>query len=154
MELTVQDVMSPKVVTVNASHTVKNAARSMAKFGISGLVVVDEGNIVGIITERDILVRVVTSGMNPLSVQVKDLMSEPVIVVNPAMPLEKAVTLMFQEKIKKLPVVEADGENIKLIGILSITDVARLQPKLLESFRTIVEMNDLALEANADYYIR
>ena len=154
MEITVQDVMSPDVITVEASQTVKNAARSMAKFGISGLVVVNEGDIVGILTERDILVRVVASGINPQSVQVKDLMSEPVIVVNPTMPLEKAVGLMFHEKIKKLPVVEADGEDVKLVGILSITDVARLQPKLLEDFRTIAEMADLALEANADYYIR
>ena len=154
MDLCVQDIMSTDVVSVEATQTVKNAARSMAKFGISGLVVLHEGNLAGILTERDILVRVVTSGINPESVHVKDVMSEPVIVVNPAMPLEKAVNIMLQEKIKKLPVVERDEENIKLVGILSITDVARLQPKLLESIKAFTEMNDLALEASADYYIR
>ena len=154
MNLCVQDIMSTNVVSVEATQTVKNAARSMAKFGISGLVVFHEGSLAGILTERDILVRVVTSGINPESVHVKDVMSEPVIVVNPTMPLEKAVNIMLQEKIKKLPVVEGDEEHIKLVGILSLTDVARLQPKLLESIKAFTEMNDMALEASADYYIR
>ena len=154
MDLCVQDIMSRNVISVEATQTVLNAARSMAKFGISGLVVLDEGNLSGILTQRDILMRVVTSGINPESVHVKDVMSKPVIVVNPTMPLEKAVNIMLQEKIKKLPVVETSEEHVELVGILSLTDVARLQPKLLESFKAIAEMNDLALEASADFYIR
>ncbi len=71
MDLCVQDIMSPDVVTVEASQTIKNAARSMAKFGISGLVVLHEGNLAGILTERDILMRVVTSGVNPESVRAR-----------------------------------------------------------------------------------
>jgi len=154
MDLCVEDIMSRDVVTVEVSQTIKNAARSMAKFGVSGLVVLHEGNLVGILTERDILTRVVTSGINPESVHVRDVMSEPVIVVSPAMPLEKAVNIMFHEKIKKLPVVDRNEEHIKLVGILSITDVARLQPKLLESIKCIAEMNEMTLEASADFYIR
>ena len=154
MDLCVEDIMSRDVVTVEVSQTIKNAARSMAKFGVSGLVVLHEGNLVGILTERDILMRVVTSGINPENVHVSDVMSEPVIVVSPAMPLEKAVNIMFHEKIKKLPVVDRNEDHIKLVGILSITDVARLQPKLLESIKCIAEMNDMTLEASADFYIR
>jgi len=154
MDLCVEDIMSRDVVTVQTNQTIKNAARSMAKFGVSGLVVLHEGNLVGILTERDILMRVVTSGINPESVHVKDVMSEPVIVVSPAMPLEKAVNIMFHEKIKKLPVVHKDEEHIKLVGILSLTDVAKLQPKLLESIKCIAEMSEIALEASADFYIR
>jgi CBS domain-containing protein len=154
MDLCVEDIMSRDVVTVDASQTIRNAARSMAKFGVSGLVVLHEGNLVGILTERDILTRVVTSGINPVNVHVCDVMSEPVIVVNPAMPLEKAINIMFQEKIKKLPVVDRNDDHIKLVGILSITDVARLQPKLLESIKSITEMNEIALEASAEFYIR
>ena len=154
MDLCVEDIMSRDVVTVEVSQTIKNAARSMAKFGVSGLVVLHEGNLVGILTERDILTRVVTSGINPESVHVRDVMSEPVIVVSPAMPLEKAVNIMFHEKIKKLPVVDRNEDHIKLVGILSITDVARLQPKLLESIKCIAEMNEMTLEASAEFYIR
>ncbi|NQT08679.1 CBS domain-containing protein [Candidatus Bathyarchaeota archaeon] len=154
MDLCVEDIMSRDVVTVEINQTIKNAARSMAKFGVSGLVVLHDGNLVGILTERDILMRVVTSGINPESVRVRDVMSEPVIVVSPAMPLDKAVNIMFHEKIKKLPVVDRNEEHSKLIGILSLTDVARLQPKLLESIKCIAEMNEIALEASADFYIR
>ncbi|MBA7642748.1 A-adding tRNA nucleotidyltransferase [subsurface metagenome] len=154
MELCVEDIMSRDVITVETSLTIKNAARSMAKFGVSGLVVLHEGNLVGILTERDILMRVVTSGINPESVRVRDVMSEPVIVVSPVMPLEKAVNIMFHEKIKKLPVVDRNEEHSKLVGILSLTDVARLQPKLLESIKCIAEMNEMTLEASADFYIR
>ena len=154
MELCVEDIMSRDVITVDASQTVKNAARSMAKFGVSGLVVLHDGNLVGILTERDILTRVVTSGINPESMHVRDVMSEPVIIVNPAMPLEKAVNIMFHERIKKLPVVDRNEEHIKLVGILSLTDIARLQPKLLESIKNIVEMNEMALEASAGFYVR
>lgn len=154
MDLCVEDIMSRDVVTVETNQTIKNAARSMAKFGVSGLVVLHDGNLVGILTERDILMRVVTSGINPENVHVSDVMSEPVIVVSPAMPLEKAVNIMFHEKIKKLPVVDRNEEHIKLVGILSITDVAKLQPKLLESIKCIAEMNEMTLEASADFYIR
>jgi CBS domain-containing protein len=154
MELCVQEIMSDNVVTIEAVQSVKNAARLMSKFGISGLVVLDEGNLVGILTERDILTRVVASGQDPQESRVREVMSEPVIVVNPAMPLENAVDIMFQERIKKLPVVDKEDERLKLVGILSITDIARLQPKLLEGLKALGHMNDAALEANAEFYIR
>jgi CBS domain-containing protein len=124
----------------------------MTKFGISGVIVQTEKDIVGILTERDILTRVVASGQNPENIVVKDIMTEPVIVVSPSMPLEKAVSIMFQEKIKKLPVVEKDEGRVRLVGILSLTDIARLHPQLLEGIRALSQMNEL--ETEADFYIR
>ena len=152
MTLCVQDVMVRDVITLDAKQNAKNAARIMTKFGISGVIVQNEINIVGILTERDILTRVVASGQNPESIVVKDIMTEPVIVVSPLMPLEKAVGIMFQEKIKKLPVVEKDEDRVQLVGILSLTDIARLHPQLLEGIRALAQMNEL--EAEADFYVR
>lgn len=140
------------VITLDAQQNAKNAARIMTKFGISGVIVQNEINIVGILTERDILTRVVASGQNPESIVVNDIMTEPVIVVSPLMPLEKAVGIMFQEKIKKLPVVEKDEDRVQLVGILSLTDIARLHPQLLEGIRALSQMNEL--EAEADFYVR
>ena len=94
----------------------------------------------------------VASGQNPEDIIVKDIMTEPVIVVSPLMPLEKAVGIMFQEKIKKLPVVAKDEDLVQLVGILSLTDIARLHPQLLEGIRALSQMNEL--EAEADFYIR
>jgi CBS domain-containing protein len=154
MSLCVKDVMVREVITIDSEQSVKNAARLMAKFGISGLVVLREEELVGILTERDILTRVVASGQNPENISVKEIMTEPIIVVNPMMPLDKAVRIMFQEKIKKLPVVTKVEGNLRLVGILSLTDIARLHPKHLEDIRTLAQMNDPTLEPEVDFYIR
>ncbi len=135
MSLRVEDCMTRRVVTVEPGYSVRYAARLMKLYGISSLVVVSEGRIVGIVTERDIAYRVVARGLNPERVRVRDIMSHPVIVTYPSTPLEEAVEAMFRRGIKKLPVVNRSGEGSKLVGILSLTDVARLQPKLIEAMR-------------------
>ena len=140
------------VVTLDAKQNAKNAARIMTKFCISGVIVQNKKDIVGILTERDILTRVVASGQNPEDIVVKDIMTEPVIVVSPLMPLDKAVSIMFQEKIKKLPVVDNNEDRAQLVGILSLTDIARLHPQLLEGIRALSQMNEL--ETEADFYVR
>ena len=154
MTLCVQDVMAQGVITVDSTQSAKNAARLMTKFNISGLVVLSKGNLVGILTERDILTRVVASGRQPESVTVKEVMTEPVIVVNPIMPLEDAVKIMLLEKIKKLPVVTKLEESLKLVGILSLTDVVRLHPKMMEDMRTMEEIYTMSLEQDAGFYVR
>ena len=146
--------MVREVVTIDENQSAKNAARLMTKFGISGLIVLSKGNLVGIITQRDIITRVVSSGNSPDDVKVKNIMTEPVIAVNSFMPLEQAVRIMFQEKIKKLPVVDRRESKLKLVGILSLTDVARLQPTLLEGLRTLGEMSELELEMETSFYVR
>ena len=152
--LCVKDIMVQEVITVDSSQSAKNAARLMTKFGISGLVVLSEGDLIGIITERDIITRVVATGLDPEKIMVREVMTEPVIVVSPVMPLENAVKIMFQERIKKLPVVYKEDDSLKLVGMLSITDVARLQPKLLETLRIMGQMNDSDIEQVAGFYIR
>jgi len=154
LTICVEDVMVREVVTIDENQSAKNAARLMTKFGISGLIVLSKGNLVGIVTQRDIITRVVSSGNSPDDVKVKNIMTEPVIAVNSFMPLEQAVRIMFQEKIKKLPVVDRRESKLKLVGILSLTDVARLQPTLLEGLRTLGEMSELELEMETSFYVR
>jgi CBS domain-containing protein len=141
------------VLTIDAAQSVKNAARFMSKFGVSSLIVSTEDDIVGILTERDILVRIVSSGQDPAAVTTREIMSEPIIVVRPETPLEEAVKLMFRERIKKLPVVCREEERVKLVGILSITDVARIQPRLIEDIKTLQDHTEMDL-AEIDFYIR
>jgi CBS domain-containing protein len=145
--------MVRQVLTIDANQTVKNAARFMSKFGVSSLIVSTEDDIVGILTERDILVRVVSSGQDPATVTIQEIMSEPIIVVKPETPLEEAVKIMFRERIKKLPVMCREEERMKLVGILSITDVARIQPRLIEDIKTLLDSSDMDV-AQIDFYIR
>ena len=154
MSLCVKDVMARRVLLVETTSSAKNAARMMNKFSVSSLIVSCEGNVVGIVTERDILTRVVASGQNPEQVTVREIMSEPIIVVNPETPLEQAVQIMLMERIKKLPVMEKVGEKVKLVGILSMTDVARIQPHLIENIKNLTQRDDDEIMAELGFYIR
>jgi len=146
--------MAREVITVDSSQSAKNAARLMTRFGISALVVLTEGDLVGILTERDILVRVVASGNDSDSVTIKEIMTEPVVVVNPEMPIENAARIMLHEKIKKLPVVVKEEGGLRLVGMLSITDIARLHPYLWGSIKKSAQMNEDIVETEAIFYVR
>ena len=154
MSLCVKDVMARRVLLVEASSSAKNAARMMNKFGVRSLIVSSEGDVVGILTERDILTRVVASGQDPEQVEVGEIMSEPIIVVNPDTPLEQAVQIMLMERIKKLPVMEKEEGKIKMVGILSMTDIARIQPHLIENIKNLTQKNDPELMAELGFYVR
>jgi CBS domain-containing protein len=147
----VRDVMTPQVVTIEPTQNVKNAARRMTMFGISSLLVLSKEGLKGILTEKDIISRVVCMGMDPSKVKVKEIMSEPVIVVGPDEPLEKAVELMLTQRIKKLPVLENEEGNYRLVGILSLLDVAGIHPDLVNSIKAMVEAE--SQEPEAKFYV-
>jgi CBS domain-containing protein len=153
MSLYVRDVMVPRVQLIEATTSAKNSARMMDKFCVSSLIVLSEGGIVGIVTERDLLTRVVATGQNPEQVTVREIMSEPIIVTSPDSTLEEAVQLMLMERIKKLPVMEEDGEMMRLVGILSMTDIARVQPDLIKNLKHLMG-EDAEKMAELDFYIR
>jgi predicted transcriptional regulator len=90
-------------------------------------------------------------GMDPSKVKVKEIMSEPVIVVGPDEPLEKAVELMLTQRIKKLPVLENEEGNYRLVGILSLLDVAGIHPDLVNSIKAMVEAE--SQEPEAKFYV-
>jgi CBS domain-containing protein len=121
MSLLVKDVMTKNVMTIESSELVKNAVEIMAKYDIGCLVVVNEGKPVGIVTERDMLKRVLLQFRDPRVARVEDIMSTPLIASNPENELNEAVRLMNERRIKKLPVVK-DG---LLIGLITMTDVVR-----------------------------
>jgi len=131
--LTVHDVMTSDVVTIDPSETVENAARVMTRFGISSLIVQGGEGIRGIVTERDVLTRVVASGRDPQRVTVGEVMTSALISVSPETPLLEAGRIMLKNRIKKLPVVDSIGQD-RVIGILSLTDVANHQPEVMREY--------------------
>jgi CBS domain-containing protein len=143
--LTVNDVMTQHVVTTSNGQSVKNAARVMANHGISCLLVFSNDGLKGIVTERDIVTRVVCTGLDPCDVSVGAIMSEPVIVIGSDTPLEQAAEIMLTHRIKKLPVMDGEGVELKVVGILSLIDVASVQPDLIHSIKEMiaVEMEDI-----------
>jgi CBS domain-containing protein len=121
MSLSVKEVMTKNVITIESSAPVKKAAELMDKHDIGCLIVVEEGKPIGIVTERDMLKRVLLQFRDPRITRVSDIMSTPLMVSTPKTDLREAVRLMNERRIKKLVVVEGDV----LIGLLSITDVVR-----------------------------
>lgn len=142
--------MVKEVITVDGESTVKEAADIMNRFEIGCLIVTKDGKAVGILTERDLLKRVVSRTKNPQKTKVKTVMSKPLIVVEPDMELEEAAKLMFKLKIKKLPVVE----NGRLMGLVTLTDLARFQPQMIRILKKLSEkMAPKRMQKVVDYYV-
>ena len=151
VSLKVEDVMVREVITIDENVTAKEAADVMNKFEIGCLIAVKKGKAVGIITERDLLKRVVAEVKDANKTKVKDIMSSPLVVVEPSTELEEAVKLMFQMKIKKLPVV--DGK--RLVGLVSLTDIARFQPQMIKILKQLAarQAAPKSMKKVLDYYI-
>ena len=133
--LKVKDVMVTDLVTVEADISVKKAVKVMNDFEIGCLIVVEKGQAIGIVTERDVLKRIVVEGRNPEETLVRDIMSKPLIVVDPETSLKEAIEVMFKHKIKKLPVIDGG----KLVGLVTFTDIARVQPVMEKTIRQLME---------------
>ena len=153
----IRDVMVENVVTVRPDYTVKHAASIMNRFGLGCVVVLRDEEIVGIVTERDLLKRIVAVARDPEKTFVRDIMSKPVIVVGPDVSFEGALKLMFKQRIKKLPIVERLRGKDKLIGLVTLTDIARLQPKLMETLRELFSQEGRpppkSMEKVMNYYV-
>ena len=151
LTLKVEDVMVREVITIDENATVKEAAEIMNKFEIGCLIAIRKGKAVGIITERDLLKRVVAEARDVNKTRVKDIMSSPLVVVEPNLDLEEAVKLMFQMKIKKLPVVEGK----RLVGLVSLTDVARFQPQMIKILKQLAlrQTPPKSMKKVIDYYV-
>lgn len=150
MSLKVEDVMVKEVITVDEKSTVKEAAEIMNRFEIGCLIVTKGGKAIGILTERDLLKRVVSQAKSPRRTKVATVMSKPLIVVEPDMDLEEAAKLMFKLKIKKLPVVEKG----RLMGLVTLTDLARFQPQMIRILKKLSKrMVPKRMKKVVDYYV-
>jgi CBS domain-containing protein len=126
MSLKLKKIMVKDIVTVETDITVKQAVEVMNEHEIGCLVVVNSGKPIGIVTERDMLKRIVHELREPEKTSVIDIMSKPLIAAAPKMSAGDAAKLMFERKIKKLPVVE----NGRLVGLVTLTDLIRSQDVL------------------------
>ncbi|MBS7627077.1 CBS domain-containing protein [Candidatus Bathyarchaeota archaeon] len=130
----VRDVMSGNVKTVRPNSTILEVVRKMNKFDVGSVVVVEGDRPVGIITERDILRRVLEVTLAPEALKAKEIMSSPLVTIGDHATLEEAARMMAERNIKKLPVVQ-DG---RLIGIVTTTDIVKNQPKYVDVLRDLV----------------
>jgi CBS domain-containing protein len=115
----IRDVMTPNPRTVSPNDTVRAAAQVMQEEDTGAVPVVDNGQVLAVVTDRDIVVRVVAEG-GSFSSRVGDIATKSVVCVTPEMSTSEASDLMSEHQIRRLPVVEND----RLVGIVSIGDLA------------------------------
>jgi len=130
----VRDIMVSDVKTIDKESTIQEAADLMSQNSIGSLIVVEDSRVIGIITERDILNKVVAESKNASKTFVKDIMTREVIMIRPDADIEDAVDVMMEKRIKKLPVVEGNA----LVGIITSMDVCTASPKALEKLGEIL----------------
>ncbi len=130
-----KDVMATEVAIMDEDVSVKKAAEVMSQEGVSAIIVTVKGTAKGIVTERDILKRIVAEDKNARKTKVRQIMSSPLVTIEPSTDLEEAARLMFAKKIKNLPVTH---EN-RLIGLINLQDICRLQPEILRLLKQTME---------------
>jgi len=135
----IEKIMVKDVVTLQRDVLAYDAVKLMNKNRIGCLVVVSSGRIIGILTERDMLERVLEECKDPKETKVSEIMTREVIVGKPDMELVEATRLMFEKKVKKLPIVEGN----RLVGLVTLTDIARatsVDKKTMELIEKLANM--------------
>jgi CBS domain-containing protein len=119
--MTAKDVMSTDVVMVDGLATVADAVKLMKEKGVRSLIVDrrSEDDAYGIITQRDVVYQVMAKGLDPSAVQVHEIMSKPLVVVNPNLDVKYVARLMGNMGLSRAPVI---GEH-RLMGIVSVSDL-------------------------------
>jgi CBS domain-containing protein len=117
----VRDVMKKSVISIDSSMTVKDAAKMMDDASIGAIVVIENGIAIGIITERDLTRRIIAKG-KPLTTNVKDVMSSPLVLINPDDSIWEAAQLMKSRQIHRVPAVKDN----RLVGIVTTSDIVKL----------------------------
>ncbi len=135
MSIKIEDIMIRDVLTADVSENVLSATIKMNEREVGSIIILDGKKPVGILTERDILKRIVVERRDPEKTKVEEVMSAPLISAKPEMSLDDAVKIMILKRVKKLPILKND----KLVGIITLFDVVRLKPitmNILKSYET------------------
>jgi CBS domain-containing protein len=125
--MTIADVMTKSVISVDVSMTINGAAKMMEDAKVGAVIVMENNTPVGIVTDRDFAVKVAAHAYN-ITTPVKQIMSSPLFSINSVESVRTAADLMHDRGIRKLPVI--DGENI--VGIITATDIVNLLAVSLE----------------------
>jgi CBS domain-containing protein len=122
MAKTISDVMSANPCAIDAGKPVAYAAKMMKQEDVGLAPIVEGDRLVGALTDRDIVTRVVAEGRDPQSVPVREVASTDLVTIDPQQDLDEALRLMASNQIRRLPVVAEDG---RLVGVVAQADVAR-----------------------------
>jgi CBS domain-containing protein len=121
MGKSVRDAMTSNPCTIDAEKPVAYAAQMMKQENVGVAPIVQGDRLLGTLTDRDIVVRVVAEGKNPQTVTAREVATTDVVTVDPEESLDEALRLMASHQVRRLPVVEEDG---RVVGVIAQADVA------------------------------
>ena len=148
---TVSEIMSfrdPYTIMAYSNKTAMDAASIMTTKKISSIIVIDQKKQpIGIVTERDLVEKICQTNLNANNVLIEDIMSSPLITIMTYDSIDMVSRIMSANKIKRLPVLEADN---RIVGVISVTDITKNLSKILldeynrnRSLKKILEINDV-----------
>lgn len=130
----VKDIMKTDVKTIGPGSSVQTAAEKMDEHGIGCLIVIEKDKMSGIITERDIIIRLVSKDLKASNTKISEIMSTEMVMIGPEKDVTEAAQIMTDRKIKKLPVIDGDS----LVGILTLADICAVQPELIKKVASLL----------------
>ncbi len=125
-----RDIMTTPIITADEDTPVIDVVKDMENLRIGSVVITSKGKPAGIITERDIALKVLLNDRKASEVKAKDVMSSPLMTIEPDTPVEKACEILIERGIKRLPVVE----NEVLVGIVSLRNILSKKPEYVRKF--------------------
>ncbi len=142
MDTLVRDIMSSPVLTIDVKKTALEASKLMRKHRKGFLVVTDRNKPVGVLSDSDLIDKVVCKNIKSDKVKLENLMREPIIAVDPEDDVLAASRKMKENNIHRLPVVS----NGRVVGIVSLTDIARTSPEMLDLLEYRLKMKSRPFE--------
>jgi CBS domain-containing protein len=118
----IRDVMTPSPKALGSTSSAIEAARMMRDEDTGIVPIVEDDRLVGAVTDRDIVVRLVADGKDPSTITLSEIASRELVTIDPDQDLAEALRLMAHHQVRRLPVVEDDG---KFVGIVAQADIAR-----------------------------
>jgi CBS domain-containing protein len=122
MGQSIRDIMTSNPRSIDAEKSVAYAAKMMKEEDVGLAPIVEDDKLVGMLTDRDIAIRVVAEGKNPDQTKVREVASNQVVTIDPQQDLDEALRIMAKHQVRRLPVVEEDG---RLVGVVAQADIAR-----------------------------
>ncbi|HSX64967.1 MAG TPA: CBS domain-containing protein [Pseudoxanthomonas sp.] len=120
----VRTIMTERPVTATRTTLLKDVARMMRDHDVGEIPIVEDGKPVGVVTDRDIVVRMVANGQDPTQMRAEDCMTSPAVTLAVDSDLKECAEIMARERIRRVPVVDEQG---RLCGIIALADLERRQ---------------------------
>ena len=126
--LSVRDTMTRLPVAVGLNTLVSDCARIMLKEDVGSLIIEENNILKGIVTEKDLVNKIIARGEDPKKTKVKDIMEKNLVTIDPNKDIIEAIRIMSANDLRRLPVIENDN----LVGLLTLKDILRVQPELFD----------------------